>query len=68
MATLTSKETLSLDAFLEERRIKPDLIATLKEELDLDVPDDFADLEDEDIDSFIEDHKLKGATKVSELQ
>ena len=63
MATLTSKETLSLDAFLEERRIKPDLIATLKEELDLDVPDDFADLEDEDIDSFIEDHKLKGATK-----
>jgi len=64
MASLTSSQpSISLVTYLCDRKLRAPVISWLKEELGVNVPSDFEDLEDEDIDTFIEDHKLKPVTK-----
>ena len=67
MATLTSNagNETTLDAFFATRKIKlkPAVLSSLKEDYDIQEPNDFCELEDDDIDSFIKEHSLKGAKK-----
>ena len=66
MASLTtSQPSISLATYLCDRKFTRNspVISWLKEELEVNVPSDFEDLEDEHIDSFIKKHKLKPVTK-----
>ena len=67
MASLTSKPSLtsnpSLDNWLATRKIKSELAESIKNDLEVESPQDFNDLEDEDIEAFVQSHNLKGVQK-----
>ena len=58
-----SNSSPSLEQWLTTREIKPELISSIKNELEVKKPQDFLELDDEDIKEFVTSNNIRGVQK-----
>ena len=58
-----SNSSPSLEQWLATRKIKSELLSSIRNDLSVENPGDFADLEDNDIEDFVTSNSLKGVQK-----